>query len=340
MKKRSKIAFCLLIASLLLPLNVVFGSWSETDHTGTWENAYDYLWKTPDNETWHTATLDFSFGWITNFTEWKATITQESHGWGATIWDDDFECDSVFTLVDNASVTEVKITSWTRGEHIFFWTTEVSTMHVYVNGSEIAQYWEGGFMRHYFDAYQDGSKLMLSIRVFDMDWNCLRGDDFEIDVGLSWFENVTLTQMHDAWGKGWCLGTKTSEVIKSNESPEGTTTGIPTRQEEFWTRLWNSIRDLGSAIPEPIKSWFIQIQAWMDTFWLILTLVWTMVVAFLPVAGTFYFMSFIGVFFTGIVTGNMDLLQTYIMKQYELANSFANTIVTTIHAIWSLIKFW
>lgn len=338
--KKSEIAICLLIASLLLPLNVVFGSWSETDQTGTWGNAYDYYWETPDNATWHTATLDYSYGWITNFTEWKATITQECHGWGATIWDDDYECESVFTMIDNESVTEVSIEVWTRGEQFFFWTTEISTMYVYVNGTEIAQYWEGGFRKHYFDAYQQGSTLFLRTRVYDNDWNPLRGDNLEIDVGSSWFENVTLTQSHDAWGKGWCLGTKTSEVIKSNENPEGTTSEIPSGQEAFWTRLWNSIRDWGSTLPEPLKAWFTQIQAWMSTFWTILTMVWALVVAFLPVLGIFYFMSFIGVFFTGIVTGNMDLLQTYVMKQYELANGFANTIVSTIHAIWSLIKFW
>lgn len=340
MKNKSKIALGFLLVSLLLPLNLVFGAWVETDREGFWGNAYDYYWETPDNSTWNSATLDFSFGSLINFTEWKATIDQECHGWGATIWDDDYECNSFFTMNDNESVTEVSIRVWTRGEHYYIWNIETSMIFVYVNGTQIMSIWEGGFRNYYFDAYQDGSTMMLCIRAFDDDWNCLQGSDLEIDVGSSWFENVTLTQTHEAWGKGWCLGTKTSEVIKSNDTPEGTSTGIPTGEEAFWTRIWNAIRDWGSALPEPLKTWLNQIQMWMATFFNVLTMVWALVVAFLPVLGIFYFMSFVGVFFTGVVTGNMDLLQTYIMKQYELANGFANTIVSTIHAIWSLIKFW
>lgn len=341
--KKSKIVFCVLFALCILPLNVVFGAWVETDSEGFWGNAYDYYWETPDNATWHTASLDFSYGWIINFTEWKAITQQECHGWGWCVWDDDFEIDTRFWLRDNGTSHTVELKYHSRNDKFYGWESWESQFYIYVDGDLKGGHSVGANRRYQFDVYQNpsnDSECIIKVRWYDLDWILHGGFDGTYNFGASWFNNVTLEQTHDAWGKGWVLGTKTEEEIRSNEDAEGLDVEIPSVSESFWVQLWDQIRTVGSVLPEPLKSWIANLNDWLDTFWGILTMVWGMVVAFLPVLGIFYFMSFLGVFFTGIVTGNVDLLQTYIMKQYELANGFVNTLVSTIHAIWSLIKIW
>lgn len=340
-----RIVFVMLFAFLLLlSVGFVFGVWVDDGESGVWDISENDFWVSPDNSTWHTASLDFNYSNILNFVEWKATVFQICEGWGSSWWDDDFEVESIFRIVDNSSSHEVRMSFWARGE-IFSWiVSDYCAFVLYVDDEVVISHWgEYEHDKFYFDLYQsesNSSELVCKIRVYDGEDDLLYGYDDVVGVGSSWFDNVTLYQSHDCWGKGWCWGNKTGEVIIWDDSPEGTDVGIPTVQESWWELFVNDVGSMVELLPQWLQDYIFQFGVWSASLMSFLVPLSEMIFSLLPLVPFFLAFYIIDALALSIKRESFTPLGLCFLTLFNAMRGIVGVLVSIAHALYSFIHFW
>lgn len=355
MKKRSKYVFVasIILMSLLIPF--VLADWSEDYINGDWGICERISWMGELGEDWGGASWSID---VENFTGYNAQIRfSEIDAWRDWWW---IRSEKRISILWNFSGVDgelyVLMSFMNAKESFGFVDDDWIQVGVSFNGSAFfSPYWWNPFgMQMSLDEFQYSPFGYAELFVYEVGENVTveilnHRSDTSLPVsmwketfacGSGWSASVHLTQKVGHSGSGVFDGFLTDTYYQNDAyDPD-----VPATEGISGYTIHDFINDLIGVIENAIPSWLReylnQFAGFVAEFWVILQIVWGMVIAFLPVLGTFYFISFIGVFFTGVVTGNINLLQTYVEKQWMLASSIFGTIVSTVQTIWNFIKFW
>jgi len=357
MSKLSKITLFSILLLLAIYISPCF-AWIQQEVTGNWDYYSNTAWKTQQiDESWSTATLFYNQS-VSNFTYWffeHNVLDGYGHGWA--VFDQDVEMNTRYIIYDVNKTKLIEVKFWFRGSKEFY-VSEDRYVICEIRYEQISpSYWfELSYTSYRIDyvpcharvwIYRDPSQtdyLNVKVRIYDNNWNLIKGKDLKYNIGSSWFSDIVLEQEIEKWGKGWVECSKTNESIITNELQSPSVVEAPTPPmtmieafAEFVRDQWNKI---GEALPEPIKSFMANIGGIFGVAWQTVTFVFVVTSKFMPYIGIFYMIYLVIIVLRCFSETSISPLVEHLIVMYTLFAQIVQAVVGIVHAIWSFIKFW